>query len=211
MSLDEAVRFLLESHAALAFGLLFGAAFLEYIFPPFPGDTVTLAGAVLVTAYGHPFLAVFVPVIAGGLAGGAVDFAIGRAIARGSLFREDRLGIARRARSGLDRVSAAFLRHGEAYVAINRFLPGVRAFVFVAAGLAGMRFARVMLFALASGVAWNLLIIGLGMAVGSNLETIERVFRGFGIGVWIALAVVALVLVGRAAWRRRAAAEGRKE
>jgi len=194
-SLAEAVRFLTEEHPALAFLVLFGSAIVEYVFPPFPGDTVTLAGAVLVTGYGYPFAAVFAAVLAGGLVGAAADYWVGARLAR--------IRRAPRAHAAFDRIAAAFARHGEAYVVVNRFLPGVRAFIFVAAGLARMRFWRVMLWSALSGAAWNLLVILVGMAVGSNLETIERLARQYSAGAWIALAGVAIVLAVRWWIRRR--------
>lgn len=211
MSLDEAVRFLVESHAWVTITVLFAAAAIEYIFPPFPGDTVTLAGAVLVTGWGFPVLAVIVPVVAGGLAGSAVDFGIGRMLARSMARKESpgpimRLGIVRKALEGAGRASARFSRHGEAFIVVNRFLPGIRAFLFVAAGMAGMRFGRVMLFAAVSNILWNLLLLAAGMALGANLDRIESLFRSYGIVAWTIVGLVAAAwLVRRTLLKRRQA------
>ncbi len=196
--------------ATLALGL---AAFLEYVFPPFPGDTVTLAGAVLVTAYGYSAVRVIAAVLLGGLVGGAVDFAIGvaagRVIAR-SRTRAGvrppgwtRVGIIAAAVRGAERVSESFNRHGEAYIAINRFLPGIRGFLFVAAGMAGMRFSRVMLWATLSSLAWHLLLLAAGMAVGTQVDRLETLFGKYGVVAWVLLALVAAGLFVRYWVRRR--------
>lgn len=213
MDLSAAIEMLTGPGANLATALLAAAAFLEYVFPPFPGDTVTLAGAILVTGYGFSATRVMVAVVLGSLAGAALDFLIGTAVARAisrARAREGdprpawlRLGIVQSALRGTDRVSQAFARHGEAYIAVNRFLPGIRAFLFVAAGMAGLRFGRVMLWATVSAVAWNLLLLGVGMALGSRLDAIETVFRDYGIAVWTLLALVAVGAWIRHRRRRR--------
>ncbi|NOZ02765.1 MAG: DedA family protein [Deltaproteobacteria bacterium] len=203
MSISDAIQFLTQTHEWVTLLILFWSAVIEYLFPPFPGDTVTLAGAVLVTAFGYPFSAVFLAVLAGSLAGAAADFWIGVAVRHGSDSRVMRLSIVRRAARGADRAVHAFSRHGEAYIVVNRFLPGIRAFLFVAAGMAGMRFGRVMLFAAISAAAWNLLVIGIGMAVGANIEDIEAIFKGYQTVAWTGLGVVAVVLLVRWWLRRR--------
>ena len=215
MDLATAIEALTGPYADLATAALALAAFLEYVFPPFPGDTVTLAGAVMVTGYGYSPVRVLGAVLVGGLVGGALDFALGvaagRAIAR-SRARADglapgwtRLGIVAAAVRGADRVSTSFRRHGEAYIAVNRFLPGIRGFLFVAAGMAGMRFSRVMLWATVSSVLWNLLLLGAGMALGTQIDRFEAVVRDYGIAVWVLLGMLAIGLFIRHRVRRRRA------
>ena len=200
MTLDEAVRFLAGSHQWVTLALLFLSAIIEYVFPPFPGDTVTLAGAVLVTAHGYSPTGVFLAVLAGGVVGSAADYGAGVLVARGAHSRLMRFGIVRQAIEGAEKVSRAFARHGEAFIVVNRFLPGIRAFLFVAAGMAGMRFWRVMFFATLSGIAWNLLVIAAGAAVGSNLDELETLFARYSAVAWTAVCVVAALLVVR--WLR---------
>jgi membrane-associated protein len=202
VNLDEALRFLVDVEPWVTIAILFAAALIEYVFPPFPGDTVTLAGAVLVAAYGFPLVPMFLAVLAGGLVGAAADYALGRYLAGATGSRLASLPIARSAMGGMERVAAAFARHGEAYIAVNRFLPGIRAFLFVAAGLARMRPVRVMLFAGLSSIAWNALVVAAGMAVGARLDALETLFRRYSLLAWSAIFVVAIVVAVRA-WRRR--------
>ncbi len=203
MTLDATVSFLTETHPWLVWVLLFGSALLEYVFPPFPGDTVTLAGAVLVTAYGVPAPAVLFSVLAGSLVGSAADYGLGVLAARGTWPGAERFFVVRRAREGAEALARAFARHGEALIMVNRFLPGVRAFLFVAAGMAGMRFWLVMLYAAISALAWNLLLLAAGMAVGSRIEDLQALFRSYQGAVWGVLALAVAILAGRWWWRRR--------
>ncbi len=115
---------------------------LEYLFPPFPGDTVTLFGAFLVTQYSWNLPLVFGVVLLGSALGAMADFYVG--VWMGRRYREGRFLRAPSVRRRVDQVTGAFQRHGEAYIALNRFLPAVRAVFFIAAGMAGLRPARVL-------------------------------------------------------------------
>jgi len=183
--------YLERGQSAAGLGLLFVSAYLEYVFPPFPGDAVTLFAAVVAAHAGWDPTAVFLVVLAGSGAGGMTDYAVGRWL---------RL---RTHRPGIDYLLERFRRHGEAYVAINRFLPGVRALFFVAAGMARLRAGRVLAFGLLSAALWNALIFGAGWVMGANLDRIRALFATYTRIAWglVALAAVAL-LIG---WRRQRA------
>jgi membrane-associated protein len=175
----------------LGWGILGLSALVEYVFPPFPGDTITLFGAFLITARGWSFVGVFGAVLVGSGAGAMADFWLGKVLQRRHI-GGDRL------RALVDR----FQRHGEAYIVLNRFLPGVRALFFVAAGMANMRWTRVLLWAMVSAALWNLLLIAIGSAVGANFEALLRFFATYSRLVWIALGVVVAVWIARALWAR---------
>ena len=185
------------TYAALLFG-----AFVEYVFPPFPGDTVVVAGAVLVTAFGWSLWPVLALVTAGAVLGALCDWALGRWLARTGRLERLRPGW----REALAGVSRQLERHGAWYLAVNRFVPGVRAFFFVAAGMAGLRWPGVVLWAGVSALAWNALLLQVGFLLGDNLDGLEEILTQYATVVWIILAVVAAVLVVRFVRSRRAAA-----
>jgi len=187
------IAFVSEQNNPIGLLVLAGSALIEYVFPPFPGDTITLFGAILITAYGWNFAAVYTAVMIGSIAGAALAFAFGAAIQR------------RRTRSdrAVDRLIARFERHGPIYLVLNRFLPGFRALFFVAAGMARMPVRSVLLYGALSAALWNALVIGLGATIGANFDTLERWLRRYAIGVWIALGAIALLVAIRYAWRRR--------
>ena len=174
--------------------LLFLCAYLEYVFPPFPGDALTLFGAVLAARFGWNPVAVFLAVLAGSGAGGMTDYAVGRWLGP------------RARRPAIDTLVTRFRRHGEAYLVLNRFLPGVRALFFVAAGMARLRPWRVLAFGLLSAAVWNALVFGAGWAAGANLDRIEALFAAYTKVAWIVIGlVVVALLVGWLRQRARAA------
>jgi membrane protein DedA with SNARE-associated domain len=196
-----------QGEGVLAYVVLAVSAALEYVVPPFPGDTVTLFGAFLITARGWSAVGVLSAVTVGSMAGAAIDFAIGRALARIQTHdREPRWLIERYWLKALGRVRPVVGRlqaKGPYYLVLNRFFPGIRALFFVAAGMAGLRFSTAMLAGAASALLWNALVIGVGAAIGASWERLQRVFETY---TTVVGALLAMAAVGLVAWlwiRRR--------
>jgi membrane protein DedA with SNARE-associated domain len=186
----------------LGLAILFLSAGIEYVFPPFPGDTVTLFGAVLVGTWHWSFPIVFAAVTAGSTAGAAVDFLVGRKL---HSWRE---GKERKADAAVRRVLAGFRRWGIWLIAANRFFPGIRAFFFVAAGMAGFSFWPVLGLAFLSAVLWNLLVVGLGIYLGANFDRLRALVGQYQAVVWILLAAAVLAGLCLFLWRRRRTGNG---
>ena len=203
--MDDPTRYLPEEESPGALAVLFACSVVEYVFPPFPGDTVTVFGAFLVAARGWSMAAVFLATTLGSVAGATVDWLFGVVLQRWRGRRLPRTRAGARTRAALDRLVAGFARHGPVYILLNRFLPGIRALFFVAAGLAGMRPAPVLLYATISAVAWNALLMAAGLAVGASWETLYGWFVAYTRVVWALLggvAVVAAVVWWRGRGRR---------
>lgn len=181
-----------------------GAAFLEYLFPPFPGDTVLLLGASLAAIGLIPWWTVLPAVVVGSMGGCAVDYFLGRWLGRKAEERADRPAHLRFfTKERIHRFEAAYRRHGRLYILVNRFIPGVRAFFFVLAGASGMPFGEVMVFGTLSAAAWCGLILAGGYALGRNAEELQGLYREYTIAVWVALGIVAAGGLLRFAWRAR--------
>ncbi len=177
----------------------------EYVFPPFPGDTVTLFAAILIGARGWSLPGVFLAVNAGSVAGAIADYAAGRWLgAPGRQFRQwgprwERFGRV------VDRIARDFERHGVIYLTVNRFFPSIRAFFFLAAGVARFPFWKVVTFGLLSSVLWNALILLLGLAVGYHWEKLAPILRNYSFIFWTALIVAGAVFLVRRLRRGRRA------
>jgi len=191
---------LLDAIAAHPFwGLagLMAAAFLEYVFPPFPGDTVTLFGAFLVTARGWNGPLVFIAVTVGSILGVFINFIVGVWLfGKASIWRFTP-GWRSRLVSKVDRGVEFFAERGEWTIVLNRFLPGIRSIFFVAAGMARMRLGWVLFFATLSAGAWNVLIFAAGAAVGENWDELRGMLTQYTQAIWLVLLALAL------AWRMK--------
>lgn len=211
---DVLIEFIGGENNPLGLSLIAISALIEYLLPPFPGDTITLFAAVLITTYNWSFWAVFASVMVGSVTGSMVAFYLGnflrkrrarvQAQAQAQADSPDQPAPPDDQRAILDRLVARFRRHGPAYLVINRFLPGIRALFFVAAGMAEMRARAVLFYSAVSAAAWNLALIGIGSAVGANFDTMLVWARRYALVAWIAVGVVALVWMVRfiRPWRR---------
>ncbi|ACY17886.1 SNARE associated Golgi protein-like protein [Haliangium ochraceum DSM 14365] len=175
------------------------AAMIEYLVPPFPGDTITLFGAVLITSQEWSFWGVFGAVMAGSVVGSMAAFYAGKWWRRRSAEKH-------RPHPKLERLVGKFDRHGAAYLVLNRFLPGIRSLFFVAAGMAAMRPHAVLAYSALSAALWNLGIIAIGSALGANFETLLGWVKRYTTLVWVIIGVLVLLWLARLLWRRTRAA-----
>lgn len=178
--------------------VLFSSSLIEYVFPPFPGDVITLFGTYLVVKGYWSFAFTLALVTAGSLVGAALDYLIGVWLGR-RLHRlpsvRDVQGWTPLTREKYDLLLERFNRHGAVYILINRFLPGIRAFFFVVAGAARMSLWRVLLYAGISAVAWNAAILACGYAVGANFKRLRSLFESYITVVWCILGCLLVALV----------------
>lgn len=180
--------------------LLAGA--VEYVVPPFPGDTVTLFGAVLAGTAGYELWVVYVVITVGAILGGLLAYGFGGWLGR----HEERWPRFLRVEERRDRIHTVirrFEKHGAAYLAINRFLPAFRAIFFVAAGMAELPLWKVVVFGGASAALWNAGILGVGFAVGNNFDDLHRIYEQYTTWSLAVIGAAALAIGGRWLWRHR--------
>ena len=187
--------------------ILFAASFVEYVFPPFPGDLVVVLGAWYAVHGQLSWPATFVATTGGALAGAWVDWGVGRAIGRSLGDRTHRATVIHRllTEERLARFDEGYRRWGGLLLVANRFFPGVRAFIFVAAGASGIPLRKVLLLGGASAAAWNALLLGAGALLAENLGDLLALFDRY---TRLASTTLAGAVVLAAAWwllRRRAA------
>jgi len=170
------------------------AALLEYLFPPFPGDSVMLLGGIYAVRGQQPYWLVFTAVMVGSVLGALANFSIGQwlgARVERDPKRKTVLGISMRS---LHDAEARMRRYGDWLIAVNRFVPGIRGLFFVAAGMAGMRRGRVLVLGAISAAAHSALFLFAGVALGGNAERITA-FMGRSQGLVVGLVAVAALAV----------------
>ncbi|HLL53734.1 MAG TPA: DedA family protein [Myxococcaceae bacterium] len=191
----------------IAYLVLALAATIEYIFPPFPGDTVMLLGGVYAVRGQKPWVLVFLALTIGSVAGAAIDYWVGTKLYQWLEHRPDDKPFLGFTKAQLHAAEAKMRKRGTVLVLLNRFLPGIRGVIFFAAGAAQMPKRRALVLGAVSAAAWNGLVLGAGIAVGGNAEKLERLLRQYSNAVYVLLALAALgvgirYLVGRLKTRR---------
>lgn len=179
------------SQAPLWWGLaiLFFGALIEYVFPPFPGDTVVLLGAFFIGTGVYPLVPTFLAITLGSLLGMGGVYYIGVMLHPRYSQRKQQPSrfISNKA---IDRVEAGFHRYGDWLILFNRFLPAVRAPFFLVAGLLRRPPFRVMVLGAISLLVWNSLIVFAGYQVGNHWSDLERIFSVYNRVILSALTIL---------------------
>ena len=202
--MDVFLEYLSSLPNTLIYILLGISAFVENVFPPIPGDTITAFGAFLVGTQRLSFLGVYISTTVGSLCGFMTLFWIGSILGRKFFIEKDY-----RFFKAADILKAEewFRKYGYFLVLLNRFFPGIRSVISLAGGISELKPVPTTLLALISACAWNLLWILAGYFLGTNWETAKEkfsvlVFR-YNMGAFIVLAVIVGVIIILAIRKRR--------
>ncbi len=169
---------------------VFGGQLVEYVFPPAPGEVATVLGVFLAVQGGGSLGGVLTAALVGSVLGAGAAWWLGGRALRGARWES------------LAPLVARFERHGAAYLLVNRFLPGIRPLLFVAAGAAGMRVAPVMLYATLSALAWNTLLVIAGWAAAGSWPRLCGWFFTYSRGALIVVGVACTLSLTTWTWRR---------
>lgn len=179
---------------------VFFSAFMENIFPPYPGDSVIVLGGYLWGAGKMSFWSLATSVYAGNLAGAGVMYYFGEHVL--DFFRK-------RFRNkwtqevldpeSLKKTESWFKKWGVIAVIFSRFSAGIRFFVAIVAGMFRMNiFVFMLCFSIATFL-WNSLLIYGGYVLGENWRKVidyMQLYNTVIIGV-IGIAVIIWLLYRR--------------
>jgi membrane protein DedA with SNARE-associated domain len=192
--LDFITNFISSHNPIAAYALLFISAFVENIFPPIPGDAVTLFGAYLVGRGTLDLVPVFLSTSAGSFASFMAVYYLGSKKGRGYFQRRDSSG---RTARRLEKVDRWFARYGLKLILVNRFLSGVRALVAVSAGIANMPAWKVGLCSFISIAVWNGLIMYAGLTLGVNWKGVTSIMATYSRIILAVITLIAIILLIR--------------
>lgn len=98
----------------------------------------------------------------------------------------------------LDRAEAWFARRGDPVVLLGRFIPLLRTFVSLAAGLGEMVIAKFLVFTVIGCAIWCTVLTSVGYSLGSSYR---HVLKAFSYAGYLA-AVLAVIAVAILFWHR---------
>ncbi|WP_319460820.1 DedA family protein [Micromonospora sp. RTP1Z1] len=190
------VASLIDSLGAL--GVAFLVA-LESIIPPIPSEIVLAMAGYLSSQGRFNVVLIVLAATVGSLVGALVLYWLGAALGEERLKRWlDHIPLVDR--DDLEQADRWFERHGKWAVLIGRVVPVVRSLVSVPAGANRMPLGEfILLTTLGSGV-WNALIVGLGFALGSRWQEVDRYSSWFNYAIF---AVFGIMIVSWAAKKIR--------
>ncbi|MFC4242178.1 DedA family protein [Gryllotalpicola reticulitermitis] len=185
--------------------VLIGIAVIVFIesgvlFPFLPGDSLLITAAILAPVLGiQPWSIVLVAAIAA-FAGDQAGYLIGKRLGR-RLFKPD----ARVLKTAhLDRAEAFFLRYGAVSLVLGRFVPVVRTYVPLAAGIVAMPYRRFTPWNVLGGCIWASIMVILGILLGG----IPFVTKNIDVLMVVVVLISVLPLAVSALRARRKASAG---
>lgn len=192
------MQFLDKLPDTLIYFLLGASAFVENVFPPIPGDTITAFGAFLVGTERLDFFGVYLSTVVGSLIGFMFLFWVGGLLGRRFFLERDYWFFKAQ---DIIKAEAWFKKHGYLLILLNRFFPGVRSVISIAGGISRLKTKTVILLALISCSVWNLIWIFFGYMLGSNWDVardqMARIMGRYNLAVVILFVVVVLFFVVR--------------
>jgi membrane protein DedA with SNARE-associated domain len=179
---------------------------------PVGAEVAILFGGVLASGQvhgaDHPLniVLVIVAATAAELVGSGLGYVIGRAGGRPLV---DRLGkYVLLTHRDLDRAEGWFQRRGDILVLVGRFVPLLRSFVSLAAGLGEMAVATFTVFTLIGCAIWCTALALLGYSLGASYNHVLNDFSHAG---YLIGAVVVVVVIGLFAHRVRVVRTERRQ
>lgn len=178
------------------------AALIEYVFPPFPGDTIVVLGGAWVARGDRSIALLALMLTVGNIIGIAVTWRVGLAMASRIANAKDGETVLGLNIEIIRKAQDMMRTRGTLLLITNRFLPSFRAVLFFAAGASGVSLIRSLLLGTLSAIAFNTMLVGVGMAIGDNAEAIASFFSRFRIASFILLGVIAVIFLARFLWKR---------
>lgn len=174
---------------------LFAVVLAENLVPPIPSELVLPFAGWEVAQGELALLPALVAATAGSVTGALILYWIARRGGRRAILATHR--VSRVTAADLDRVDARFRRHGVWFVLAGRCVPGLRSVVSVPAGMAHMHLGLFVALTALGSTIWNSVLIGAGIALGSQFEEVDSVVGPLSTAVVAVLAFAVLFVLVR--------------
>lgn len=202
--LNRFIEYLLPQSNIFLYVLLFLSSVIENVFPPIPGDTITGLGAFLVGTGRLNFWAVYIVTTLGSLLGFMIIFAFGRYFGYDFFMKKNYRFFSK---DTIESAIPRFNKYGYLVVFANRFAPGIRSVISLAAGVLRLNPLFTGFAALISAAVWNLIFIKIGFSLGSNWdivkEKLELMLIDYNITAGIIILLIVLALCAKIFLKKR--------
>lgn len=135
-----------------------------------PGDSLLFTAGVLASGAMRNFFNIWIllPLVAvAAISGDQVGYAFGKRVGPRLFHREDSFWFHKK---HLDRAHAFYEKHGGKTIIIARWLPIVRTFAPIVAGMGNMDYNRFVFYNVVGGLSWTLSMVGGGYLLGQQMR-----------------------------------------
>jgi membrane protein DedA with SNARE-associated domain len=168
---------------------LFGLLVLGILGLPIPDETLLMfSGYLIYRGRFHPALA-FVTGFGGSCCGISLSYTIGRTLGYGFVHRYGRY--VRLTEPRINGIKAWFHRIGHWLLTIGYFIPGVRHFTALVAGLSHLEYRTFAVFAYSGAAIWVATFLSIGYFVGEAWQSVSKLTERYALLVAFAGAALA--------------------
>ena len=167
-----------------------------------PGDSLLFTAGLLASRGFSNIILLMVGCAVSAIVGDQVGYLIGRRAGPALFRRPDSRFFHQK---NVERARAYFEEHGSKTIILARFVPVVRTFAPMVAGVGQMDYRRFVTFNVVGGVLWGAGVTLAGYVLGNTIHDIDRWLLPI-IGLIVA---VSLAPVAREVWKARRASEAR--
>lgn len=169
-----------------------------------PGDSLLFTAGLLASQGFSNIALLMVGAAVAAVAGDQVGYVIGRRAGPAIFKRPDSRFFHQK---NVERARAYFAEHGSKTIVLARFVPVVRTFVPVVAGVGQMQYRKFVSFNVIGGVLWGAGVTLAGYLLGSTVHDIDK----WLLPIILAIAAVSFLPVLREVWKMRQAGRSTPE
>ena len=190
--IQDLINFLLPLNNYYLYLFLFLSSVIENLFPPIPGDTITVFGAFLVGAGRLSYLGVYISTTIGSVLGFMALFLVGKYLGK-KFFHEK--NYKHFSIEKIEKTEHWLQKHGYWIIAANRFLPTLRSVISLVSGISELKTNKVLLLSLISASLWNIIWIQTGYVLGNKWHIVKERFSDIMMEYNIIAGILIIVLI----------------
>jgi membrane protein DedA with SNARE-associated domain len=184
---------------------LFGLLVFGIVGLPIPDETLLVFSGYLTAEGQMRTVPTFLAAYGGALCGISISYLLGRTAGHAIVLRYG--GWFHLTPARLQQVHRWFQRTGNWLLTIGYFIPGVRHFTALVAGMSELEYLTFAAYAYPGGIFWATVFLVLGRIVGRNWEAAVALVHRYTVAVALGAAVLVLLVwwLRRRFWNRRSA------
>ena len=136
-----------------------------------PGDSLLFTAGLLASQGHFNILLLWVGCTVCAIAGDSIGYAFGKKVGPKIFFREDSFFFHKK---HIERTRAFYEKYGKKTIILARFVPIVRTFAPILAGVGQMEYRTFISYNVIGGALWSTLLIFLGWGLGSVIPSVDR-------------------------------------
>jgi membrane protein DedA with SNARE-associated domain len=167
---------------------------IENIFPPIPSEVILTFGGFMTTYTNMTVGLVTLFATIGSLIGAIILYGLGRLLDIERWL--DRWGhILRLKKTDVRKAENWFNKHGQITVFFCRFVPIIRSFISIPAGMTRMNFLMFLMLTTVGTYIWNVVLVNLGALLGSQWKKVVHYTDVYSTIIVAIIAITALLLI----------------